>query len=86
MTHTAPSVTPERILQFSWAFAPPLVIEAAVRHRVFDVLAAQALTLGELAQATGACSRGLAAIAGVLVGLGLLAREDAGRYTNRPNH
>lgn len=84
MNHAAPSVTPERILQFSWAFAPPLVIEAAVRHLVFDALAKQALTLGELAQATGASARGLAAITGVLVGLGLLARDDAGRYALTP--
>jgi len=34
MNNTAPPVTPERILNFAWAFAPPLVIEAAVRHRV----------------------------------------------------
>ena len=80
MSDAAPSVTPERILQFAWGFAPPLVIDAAVRCRVFDVLAKRKLTLGELAQTTGASSRGLAAIVGVLVGLGLLARDDAERY------
>jgi precorrin-6B methylase 2 len=84
MSQATPSVTPERILQFAWAFAPPLVIEAAVRHRVFDVLAKQTLTLGELAQATGASSRGLSAIANVLVGLRLLARDDTGRYALTP--
>ena len=84
MSDAAPPVTPERILQFAWAFAPPLVIEAAVRHRVFDVLAKQALTLDELAQATGASSRGLTAIANVPVGLGLLARDNAGRYALTP--
>ncbi len=78
MNEAAPSVTPERILQLAWAFAPPLVIEAAVRHRVFDTLAAQPLTLDALARATGASSRGLAAIVNVLAGLGLLARDDAG--------
>src|SRR5208282_4146779 len=84
MSNTAASVTPERIMQFAWAFAPPLVIEAALRHRVFDVLAKQKLTLGELAQATGASSRGLAAITDLLVGLGLLIRDDAGRYALTP--
>jgi len=73
MSHTAPPMTPERILSLAWAFAPPLVIEAAVRHRVFDTLANQALTLGELAQATGASSRGLSAIANVLVGFDIPA-------------
>jgi precorrin-6B methylase 2 len=84
MSDAAPPVTPERIMQFVWAFAPPLVIEAALRHRVFDVLAKQKLTLGELAQATGASSRGLAAIADVLVGFRLLARDDTGHYALTP--
>jgi SAM-dependent methyltransferase len=84
MNSTAPSVTPERIMQFAWSFALPLAIEAAVRHRVFDVLAKQTLTLDELARATGASSRGLAAILDVLVGLGLLARDEAGRYALTP--
>ena len=84
MSNAAPSVTPERILQFVWAFAPPLVIDAAVRHRVFDVLAKQKLTLCELAEATGASARGLNAILGVLVGLGLLACDDAERYALTP--
>ncbi len=84
MSNAAPSVTPERIMQLVWAFAPPLVIEAAVHHRVFDVLAKQKLTLGELAQATGASSRGLIAIVDVLVGFGLLARDDTGHYSLTP--
>ena len=33
-----PQVTPERIMQFVWGYAPPLILEAAIRHRVFDVL------------------------------------------------
>ncbi len=71
-------------MQLAWAFALPLVIEAAVRHRVFDVLANRTLTLDALAQATGASSRGLAAIADVLVGVGLLARDEAGSYALTP--
>jgi len=80
MTDRKPDVTPERVLQLSWAFAPPLVIEAAVHHHVFDVLAQQPRTIDELAQATGASIRGLGAIANVLIGLDLLSRDDAGRY------
>lgn len=71
-------------MQFAWAYAPPLAIEAAVRHRVFDVLADGPLALGPLAEATGASARGLAAIANMLVGLGLLARDDAGAYALTP--
>lgn len=84
MSSTAQPITPERILQFGWSFAPPLAIEAAVRHGVFDSLAVQARTLPELAHATGASPRGLAAIANLLVGLGLLARDDTGQYALTP--
>jgi hypothetical protein len=78
------AVSPERIMQFAWAYAPPLAIEAAVRHRVFDVLAEGPRTLGALAAATGASARGLGAIANMLVGLGLLARDDTGAYALTP--
>ena len=84
MSNTGPSVTPERILQFVWAFAPPLAIEAAIRHRVFDVLAKQPMSIAELAQATGASTRGLSAIADLLVGFALLTRDDEGRYALTP--
>jgi hypothetical protein len=82
MSNAAP--TPERILRIAWSFAPPLVIEAAVRHRVFDVLAKQSLTLDGLVRETGASGRGVAAIANVLTGLGLLARDDAGHFALTP--
>ena len=84
MSNTGPSVTPERILQFVWAFAPPLAIEAAIHHRVFDVLAKQPMSIAELAQATGASTRGLSAIADLLVGFALLTRDDEGRYALTP--
>lgn len=84
VTDASQAATPERIMQFVWAFAPPLAIEAAVRHGVFDVLAEQPLTLNDLVGRTGASTRGLAAVANVLVGYGLLARDDAGRYALTP--
>ena len=31
-------LTPQRIMQMAWSFAIPLTLEAAVKHRVFDVL------------------------------------------------
>ncbi|HVF84390.1 MAG TPA: class I SAM-dependent methyltransferase, partial [Abditibacteriaceae bacterium] len=55
-------VTPERILQFAWGFAPPLMLEAAIRHRVFDVLDDGAKTLEDVSRETGASVRGLSAL------------------------
>jgi ubiquinone/menaquinone biosynthesis C-methylase UbiE len=74
------TVTPERIMQFTWGYVPPLVLEAAIRHRVFDVLEAGPKTVKETAAATGTSERGLRAIMNVLVGLDFLARANGGRY------
>jgi len=82
MNSTQP-LTPERILQFAWGYAPTLIIQAAVHHRVFDCLDPDPRTLAQLAAATGASARGLAAILNALVGLQLLARQGD-RYTLTP--
>ena len=78
------AVTPERIQQFAWAYAPPLILEAAIRHRVFDVLDGGAKTVPQLAAETGASERGLAAIMNALVGLNFLAKDPQGRYSLTP--
>lgn len=78
------SVTPERILQFAWGYVPTLVLEAAIRHRVFDVLDSGPKTLDEIQQETGASERGLIAIVNVLVGLNFLAKDTQGRFSLTP--
>ncbi len=75
MIAATPAVTPERIMQFAWGYAPTIVLESAIRHRVFDVLDGAPKTLKETAEATGASERGLRAIMNVLVGLNFLARS-----------
>jgi hypothetical protein len=76
-------VTPERIYQLAWGYAPPLVLEAAIRHRVFDVLDSGAKSLDEIQEATGVSKRGLTAILNALVGFEFL-RKDAGNYSLAP--
>ena len=56
MSTSAP-VTPERIMQFAWSYVPTLALEAAIQHRVFDVLDGGPKTLKETAEATGASER-----------------------------
>ena len=68
MTTSAP-VTPERIMQFAWGYVPPLVLEAAVRHRVFDVLDSGPKTIAQVQKETGASERGLTAVMHALVGM-----------------
>jgi len=79
-----PHVTPERIMQFAFAFAPPLAIESCVRFGVFDQLDSGPKTVDEIATVSGASVRGLRSIMNMLVGLGLLAKADEARYTLTP--
>jgi len=83
-TASATQITPERLMQFAFGFAPPLIIEAAIRHQVFNALEGGAKTVDTLSAETRASLRGLRAILNALVGLDLLAKDDQGRYTLTP--
>jgi ubiquinone/menaquinone biosynthesis C-methylase UbiE len=71
-------------MQLAWGYAPPLILEAAIRHRVFDVLDGGPKTVQELQKETGASERGLTAIVNALVGLDFLAKDDQGRFSLTP--
>ena len=83
-TPVSAPVTPERIYQFAWGYAPPLILEAAIRHHVFDVLDAGPLSLAELAKATEASQRGLSAICNFLVGMDFLRKLPNSDYSLSP--
>jgi len=71
------SQSPRKICQ-------PLVLEAAIRHHVFDVLDSGPKSVSEVSNATGASERGLTAIMNVLVGLNFLAKDEHGNYSLTP--
>lgn len=71
-------------MQLAWGYVPPLVLEAAIRHNVFDTLDAGPKTLSEVAAATGASERGLAAIMNALVGLQFLDKNAQEVYSLTP--
>lgn len=77
-------MTPERIQQMATGYAPPLILEAALRHRVFDLLASGGKSVGQIASESGASVRGLRMIMNALVGLQLLARDGSGAYSLTP--
>src|SRR5437762_6780344 len=77
-------LTPERLQQFGFAYAPPLIISAAVNNKVFDTLKSGAKTIEQLKKETGASARGLRAIMDALVGLELLKRDRQSRYSLTP--
>jgi ubiquinone/menaquinone biosynthesis C-methylase UbiE len=70
-------------MQFAWGYAPTLIIEAAVRHGVFDLLEESPKTIPQLAKKSGASERGLTAVVNALVGLNFLSRRGD-RYALMP--
>jgi len=77
-------VTPERLMQFGFAYAPPLIIGAAVTNKVFDTLESGGKTIEQVSKTTGASQRGLRAIMNALVGLELLKKDRQGKYSLTP--
>src|ERR1700683_668601 len=77
-------VTPERITQLAWAFAPPLILQAGVDNGVFEVLNKGPKTLEEIWAATGASARGIKALVEALVGLSLL-KKKANKFSLAPD-
>jgi 2-polyprenyl-3-methyl-5-hydroxy-6-metoxy-1,4-benzoquinol methylase len=70
-------------MQFAWGYAPPLILEAALNCRVFDLLDQGPKTVAELAAQSGASVRGLTAILNALAGLEFLVRGGE-RYALTP--
>ena len=62
-------VTPERLREFGFAYAPPLIIGAAVSNRVFDSLENGPKSADEVAKQSGASERGLRMIMNALISL-----------------
>lgn len=80
-TRRKKQVTPERLQQLGFAYAPPLIISAAISNKVFDTLATGANTSEQVSEQTGASERGLRAIMNALVGLELLKKDRQGKYS-----
>jgi ubiquinone/menaquinone biosynthesis C-methylase UbiE len=78
------NLTPERLQQLGFAYAPPLIISAAVNNKVFDALEDGAKTVEQLQKETGGSVRGLRAIMNALVGLELLKKNRQSRYSLTP--
>jgi len=83
-TRQRKQVTPERLMELSFAYAPPLIISAAAGNKVFDALENGAKTAQEVANETGASPRALTILMNALVGLDLLKKDRRGRYSLTP--
>ena len=79
-----PRLSPDRIMQMAWGYASPLIIEAAVRLRVFDLLDGGPETAEQAAQPSNSSVRGMRTLLDALVGLELLSKDAQGRYALTP--
>ncbi len=88
MSTSAPSkneqVTPERLMQLAWGYAPPLAIESAVRLGIFEILDRGKQTAEQLASATKCSLRGISALLNLLVGFGFLEKSSQNEYGLTP--
>src|SRR5262249_3348875 len=83
-TRQKKQVTPNRLMELSFAYAPPLIISAAAGNKVFDALEHSAKTADEVAEETGASPRALRILMNALVGLNLLKKGRQGSYSLTP--
>ncbi|MGB9475763.1 MAG: methyltransferase dimerization domain-containing protein, partial [Candidatus Udaeobacter sp.] len=83
-TRSKKQVTPERLMELSFAYAPPLIISAAVSNKVFDSLENGAKTSREVAEQSGASPRALRILMNALVGLDLLKKDRKEKYSLTP--
>src|SRR6184192_4548286 len=74
-------VTPERLMEIGFAYAPPLIISAGVNNKIFDALVHGAKTSEQVAKETGASARALRILMNALVGLDLLKKDRQERYS-----
>ena len=67
-------------MQLTGGYAPPLVVETALRLGIFDALGPGSQKFDQLLAATGASTRGLGMLLNALVGLDLLTKGSDGRF------
>jgi ubiquinone/menaquinone biosynthesis C-methylase UbiE len=80
-TRRKKQVTPERLMELGFAYAPPLIISAGVSNKVFDSLEDGAKTSEQVAKETGASARALRILMDALVGLNLLKKDRREKYS-----
>ncbi|MCS6866831.1 MAG: methyltransferase dimerization domain-containing protein [Gemmataceae bacterium] len=78
------SLNPEKVLQYSYGYGPPLMIEAAVKLGLFDALADGEKSADDLAELTKTSVRGVRILLNGLVGLQLLTHPKPGHYQLTP--
>jgi ubiquinone/menaquinone biosynthesis C-methylase UbiE len=79
-----PAVTPERILQMMWGYAPPMILATAAQLGLFDALDQGPQTAAEVARRTRTSERGVRPVLNALVGLQFLGKSGKDQYKLTP--
>ena len=79
------TLRPDRLVELGYAFRGARALLSAVELGVFTALAESAFTGDDLQQRLGLAERGAHDFFDALVALGLLHRDDLGRYSNAPD-
>ncbi|MFQ5507802.1 MAG: methyltransferase dimerization domain-containing protein [Leptospirillia bacterium] len=84
MTTYSGEANPMRVMELASAYWDSCVIHAAHRLNVFTLLDEQSMSAKELGDKIGASERGLDLLLIACCSIGLLHRDENGRYTNTP--
>jgi ubiquinone/menaquinone biosynthesis C-methylase UbiE len=71
-------------MQLTWGYAAPLILEAGLKHGVFDLLDKGARTADEVSEATGTSGRGMRILLDSIVGFAFLTKDSNQRYALTP--
>src|SRR5262245_51959623 len=77
-------VTPTAIQRLALGYGPTLLVEAALRHGIFDLLDNRPHTVEQICTAKGLSERGLRSILHALVALEFLTKDVGGRFALTP--
>jgi len=79
------AITPDRVMQMAWGFAPTMMLEAGVSLRVFDILDGGPKSAETVASLAGASVRGMRVLMNGLASIGLLTTSGTGLYGLAPD-
>ena len=63
-------------MQYAWGYTSTLIVQAAVEHRIFDLIHVVPRTAEELTVLSGTSPRGMQALLGGLIALELIVKSD----------
>jgi SAM-dependent methyltransferase len=68
----------------AWGYTAPMIVGAAVEHRIFDLLEKGPKSAADVSRENGASMRGVRAIMNALTAFELLFKDNDGRYSLTP--